>query len=83
MGSPSRDGRIRRTRNSTDDCGGRRGPSASAAPVTGREPLTKLTLIVFVRPLLGNKGVHIINGKVVNTKTDGFTLIKRKRHTNS
>ena len=45
-----------------------RGPSASAAPVAGREPLTELTHIVFVRPLLGNKGVHIINGNVVNTK---------------
>ena len=49
-----------------------RAPSASAAPVAGREPLTELTHIVFVRPLLGNKGVHIINGNVVNTKTDGL-----------
>ena len=80
MGSPSRHGRICRTRNSADDCGGRRlggtitWTAASTASVADRKPLTDLTLIVFVRPLLGNTGVHIINGNVVNTKTAGFGL---------
>jgi len=40
------------------------GPSAPAATVADRKPLTDRIPAPFVRPRLGNKGVHCVNGNV-------------------
>jgi len=72
LGSPSRDGRVRHARSSTDDCGGRHlggtkaWTKAPGATVADRKPLTERIPVPLMRPLLGNKVVHSINGNVNN-----------------
>ena len=72
LGSPSRDDRVRHARSSTDDCGGRHlggtkaWTKAPGATVADRKPLTDRIPVPLMRPLLGNKGVHSINGNVNN-----------------
>ena len=62
LDSPTRDGRVR------GGCAG------GKFPLPDSKALINRVLIPFLTPLLGNKGVHIVNGKVMNTKTAGFGL---------
>ena len=47
--------------------------STSAAPVANRNPLFDSTHIAVVKPLLGNKGLHSLNGNINNSKPPTYT----------